>query len=114
MQAVDPAVRILEAVGITCAFGVPGPRAQSAAARNPEGATCLRRGSPSSRPLRCGAWTPRHSERRAAIENSVKTHGLKFNLMVSADSEPKISFRHIEQRIEQNIKMNDQEKGPAR
>jgi hypothetical protein len=34
--------------------------------------------------------------------------------MVSADSEPKISFRHIEQRIEQNIKMNDQEKGPAR
>jgi tartronate-semialdehyde synthase len=25
MQAVDPAVRILEAEGITCAFGVPGP-----------------------------------------------------------------------------------------
>jgi glyoxylate carboligase len=25
MQAVDPAVRILEAKGITCAFGVPGP-----------------------------------------------------------------------------------------
>jgi hypothetical protein len=25
MQAVDAAVRILEAEGITCAFGVPGP-----------------------------------------------------------------------------------------
>jgi hypothetical protein len=39
MQAVDAAVRILEAEDITCAFGVPGPRDQSAAARNPEGAT---------------------------------------------------------------------------
>jgi hypothetical protein len=40
-----------------------------------------------------------------------KMHGIKFNLMVSADCEP--TSTSIDQRIGQNMKMHDQEKEPA-
>ena len=41
----------------------------------------------------------------------VKTHGLKFNLMVSANCELTSTFRNIEQRIAQNMNVHAQQRG---